>query len=270
MILLASTIATEIYTILDSVLLEYFHSEIYVGYYSNCVKMVRMIYALSAAMAVTFYPRISLYLKKDRLDETNELISKGFKVLLILAVPAAAGLFLTADSLIPVLFGSSFLPSVGCLRILSVLVIVFSIAMILGHIVLMASGNEKRILMASLYGASVNFALNVWLIPSYKHYGAALASVLAELLVTGVLLKKSLKIIKISIEKSFISSLSISLIIMTTSIKIIDFWEISPLKRLTLCIILNIITYLGALIFFRNTIILYFCSKLQKIRGYVK
>lgn len=39
LILLASTIATEIYTMLDTIMLEYYHGETCVGYYSNPVKI---------------------------------------------------------------------------------------------------------------------------------------------------------------------------------------------------------------------------------------
>ena len=39
MILLASSIATDIYTMLDSVMLEYYYGETNVGYYSNVVKL---------------------------------------------------------------------------------------------------------------------------------------------------------------------------------------------------------------------------------------
>lgn len=62
-ILLASSIATEIHTILDTVMIEFFHGEISVGYYSNAVKIVRMVYSLAIAAVATFCPKISLYIK---------------------------------------------------------------------------------------------------------------------------------------------------------------------------------------------------------------
>ena len=49
LILLASTIATEIYTMLDTIMLEYYHGETCVGYYSNPVKIVRMTYTVVSA-----------------------------------------------------------------------------------------------------------------------------------------------------------------------------------------------------------------------------
>ena len=48
-ILLASTIATELYMALDTVMLEYFHGSSNVAYYSNATKIVRMIYTMVIA-----------------------------------------------------------------------------------------------------------------------------------------------------------------------------------------------------------------------------
>ena len=140
LILLASTLATEIYNMLDSVLLEFFHGEIYVGYYSNAVKIVKFIYVLMTSIIVPFYPRISAYIKEHMIDDANNLISIGCKVLIIFAFPASIGIFFTADALVAILLGNSFIPAINCIKILSVLIIIFSFASLLGHIVLIASG----------------------------------------------------------------------------------------------------------------------------------
>ena len=79
LILLASTIATEIYTMLDTIMLEYYHGETCVGYYSNPVKIVRMTYTVVIALVAVFYPRISYHYKQKEYDRCNELLSRGFK-----------------------------------------------------------------------------------------------------------------------------------------------------------------------------------------------
>ena len=262
-ILFASSIATEVYTMLDTVLIEYFSGEIFVGYYSNCVKIVRFIFALSTAMVATFQPRISLYMKDSKNHEINTLLSKGTEILFLFALPASIGLFLTSKSLIHILLGDSFMPSVGCLKILSILIIIFSFAYLLGHIVLIASGNESRILLATICGAIVNAVLNLLLIPDYKHYGAAIASVIAEALVTMVLLTKSRKIIKLNLEKSFFKSVFISLGTMTITIQIINFMISNLSIRFILCIFIGAVVYFSSLILLKNRIILEFYSKVK-------
>ena len=97
LILLASTIATEVYTMLDTVMLEYYHGDVSVGYYSNAVKIVRMTYTVVIALVAVFYPRISMYYKQGRQEACNELLSRGTQILLLLALPCTVGLLLTAD-----------------------------------------------------------------------------------------------------------------------------------------------------------------------------
>ena len=262
-ILLGSTVAVEVYTMLDTIFIEYFHGEIYVGYYINCVKIVKLIYTLSIAMVATFYPRVSSYIKENRIKETNSLFSNGTKVLIIFAFPATIGLFLISEALIPFLFGNSFIPSIDCLKILSPLVIIFSVSYLLGQIVLMASGNESRILIATLCGTVVNIALNLLLIPNYKHCGAAAASVISEILVTTVLLTKSRKIVEIKIEKTFFISVFLSLGLMFISIQIVRFFIINELLKLILCILVGGSTYFISLILLKNQVIITLCSKIQ-------
>lgn len=156
LILLASTIATEIYTMLDTIMLEYYHGETCVGYYSNPVKIVRMTYTVVIALVAVFYPRISYHYKQKEYDRCNELLSRGFKIMLLLALPCTVGIGITAEYIVPFLFGEAFLPSIGTLRILSVLVLVFSVAYFLGHIVLIATGQEQKILHATIAGAVIN------------------------------------------------------------------------------------------------------------------
>ena len=92
---------------------------------------------------------------------------------LLLALPCAVGLLLTAESIVPLLFGDAFLPAVSTLRILSILVLVFSIAYFLGHIILTAMGMERMILRATIVGALMNAVANFLLIPGLKQDGAA-------------------------------------------------------------------------------------------------
>lgn len=218
MILLASTVATEIYTMLDTVMLEYYHGETYVGYYSNPVKIVRMTYTVVIALVAVFYPRISMYFKEKNEKACNELISRGTKILLILALPCTVGLALTAEYVVPLLFGAEFLPSVSTLRILSVLVLVFSVAYFLGHVVLTAAGKERLILRATVVGAVVNAAANFLLIPGFGQDGAAVASVLSEVAVTGILLWYAAKCYRLEIGKRYVWSVSVSLAAMTVSV----------------------------------------------------
>ena len=58
--------------------------------------------------------------------------------------------------------------SIPVLKVSSGLVFVFSVAYLLGHVILMASGQEKYILKATIIGAILNAILNTCLFRSMQ------------------------------------------------------------------------------------------------------
>lgn len=268
-VLLASTIATEVYTMLDTLMLEYYHGETCVGYYSNSVKIVRMTYTMVIALVAVFYPRISMYYKQKEYEKCNELLSKGLKILLLLALPCTVGIALTAEYIVPLLFGKAFLPSVSTLRILSILILIFSIAYFLGHIVLTAAGLERKILYATVAGAFINTIANFLLIPSLKQNGAAIASVLSEVTVTVILLWNARGCYNISIGKRYVVSTVLATIGMAIVVINLDIVWKNQVWYIFLTIILAVITYFIILIMGRNEVvqlaIIKICDKIKKL-----
>jgi len=263
-VLLASALATEVYTMLDTVMLEYFQGDAAVGYYTNAIKIVRMIYTVTIAMVATFYPRISSLYAEGRREDVNGLLSIGTKVILLISIPAVVGLIGTADYIVPILLGESFMPSVLILRILAILVFVFSIAYILGHVVLMATGNEKVILKATICGALVNAVMNLCLIPRLSGEGAALASISAEIIVTTVMLFSSRKYFKLSITRDFVMSVLVSCFLMSLSVIAVKQTFSNYGLGLIVTIFVAIILYLMGLTITKNEVLIMLAKRIKR------
>ncbi len=256
LLLLAAAVATEIYTMLDTVMLEYFYGEEYVAYYANSVRIVRMLHTTAIATVAAFYPRISSYLKNQEYAKSNELLYQGTRILLLISIPCAVGIGLISDRSVLCLFGKNFLPAASSLRILSCLIVVFSFAYFLGHIVLLSIGKEQLIFRSTVMGAVTNFVLNFVLIPRYQHDGAAIASVVAETIVTGLLLWESRKVISFSLSKNFIISGIASLGGMIISICCFNL--LLPLNWIGcfFIVVIAVIVYFGILVCLRNELIM--------------
>jgi O-antigen/teichoic acid export membrane protein len=263
-VLLASTMATEVYTALDTIMLEYIHGEIYVGYYSNVVKIVRMVYTVVIAMVAPFYPRISLLIKEKNYDQSNHLLSNGFRAVAVIGIPTVVGLFLVAEQIVYVLFGVEYTPSIPTLRILSILVMVFSIAYLLGHLVLMASSQENTILKATICGAIVNACLNSLLIPNFKQDGAAIASVIAEITVTSILIHQAKKHFKLYIERKFWITIALACVVMGGSVILIESFVSSTVLSLIASIAVGALSYFIILLITQNGFVVGALNKLRK------
>lgn len=265
LVLFATTVATQIYTMVDSTMLEYIHGEVYVGYYSTAVKIVRMIYTVSIAMVAPLYPRISGYIKAEKKDIVNVILSEGTRIVSLIAFPAAIGLFCMSDWIIVILFGDAFMPSVLTLKILSPLVIVFSFAYFLGHIILMSLNREKTILYSTILGAIVNVILNSLLIPGLQQNGAAIASLIAEICVTVFVILGSKKYYRLNIDFKFVSSVLVS----SFSMGVITYYLKNKfhMSFINLCFVClcGAIVYFGSLLLQKNREMIKLYSKIAEI-----
>ena len=265
-ILFASTIATQIYTMLDSTMLEYIHGEVYVGYYSTAVKIVRMVYTVSIAMVAPLYPRISTYIKEKKKNELNFLLSKGLKIIMIVSFPAVIGLFCMSDWIIYVLFGNAFMPSAITLKILSPLVIIFSFAYFLGHIILMSLNKERLILYSAILGAIINVLLNIVLIPRFQQNGAAISSLIAEIVVTIFVVITSKDQYNLEIKNSFLISMIISLVVLFFVIYVLKSIFVMNLFGLLIVCIMSAIIYFVMLLITKNDEVYEFYNFMKRIK----
>ena len=240
---------------LDTIMIEFFYGERYVGLYSNATRFVRVIYSICIAFVATFYPKLSYYIKNDMRKEYNALLSRGLQVIRLIVMPCRLGIVLLAKDIITILFGSSFIEATFTLRILSILILVFSLAYLMGHIFLISLGAESQILKATIIGAVMNLILNTVLIPLYKHNGAAAASILSEIAVTFIMIKFSKNYFSINVSKKDLRSESIALLMMGVSI--IGFLAIfeKSIYRLIVIIPCAAIIYFGSLLITKHSFV---------------
>lgn len=207
--LFAAAFATEVYTLLDSTMLGVMCPPEYLGYYSNASRVVRASFGLVFAAIAVFNPRLNYLYHSDSQEAYKKTFQRFYNVGMYIAIPAAAALFMLAPLVMTLMFGDSFTPGILTLRMLSCLIIVFTLASVFGHIGLIIYGKEKVILVAAVTGAVLNFTMNRMLIPLYMHQGAAVASLISECVVTLLLVTVSLKCCKIELMNRNIALLAL-------------------------------------------------------------
>ena len=199
-------------------------------------------------------PRLSYNNNNNDYQSYNKLANQGIKLLLFLSVPASIAVFLLAKPLVLVLFGNAFQNTIIVVRIL---IFVFSIAYSMGHIVLISVNKEDWILKATITGAIVNFCLNIVLINAIGYIGAVIASLVAEIIVTLVLLRKSLNSIKILIETRYIVSIILSCIAMSCTIIVCLYLIKNMIYQLIISTIVGFFVYIVINIIQKNEYAIY-------------
>ena len=215
LIMMATVIAVELYTLMDTTMLGIMCPEKVVAYYMYPMQIVRIVIVVVTAIGGVLLPRLSYYFQQNMLEEGEKVVNDIFYIMLFLLLPCGIGLFMVADTLIPLLFGTAYMPAVTTLRIASLLTIALGFSNLFGTQILVAVGEERKLFAATFVGAISNITLNVFLIPLFAQNGAAVASVISESLVTIITFMYARKHIKIQYRKGLIRPLIVSSVAMT-------------------------------------------------------
>ncbi|PEQ95218.1 O-unit flippase [Bacillus sp. AFS006103] len=262
-ILLASTIATELYSKVDITLLGIFAGDVETGYYSNAIKLINMVIILTTAITSVFLPRLSYYFESDR-NRFNEMVNQGVKLILFIALPCFGGIILVSNWMVPILFGNSFLPIVVTIRILSCLILIKSLGDILVYQVIISTNKEKLFPIVYSITALLNILLNWFLIPRYFQDGAAIASVISELTGNIILFMVSRKAIKLKFSRRYLLSILSGMIGMVIVVLSINNLSNSVPVNFIASILMGSFVYFGLNLILKNEIMYLLVTKLKR------
>ena len=141
------------------------------------------------------------------------------------------------------------------------MIVIIGLSNVFGLQYLMPSGNEKKFIIALLFGAFTNIILNLILIPIYWSLGAAIGTIVAELVVTvtmGIFVRKEVNILKCILLswKTILSAVS-----MFVAIYFIKGLFNENIVNCFILILIGIFVYFSLLLVLREKMILDFIKK---------
>lgn len=187
LLIFGTTLAKSLYLTMDTTMLGMIRGDTQVGIYDAASKINLVISTLIGTISTTILPRVSYYVGIGRKEEYQHLMRRALELLMMIAIPASLGMICTADALILLFSGKEFLLGTSAARILSVKVVVGAVNHILMYQVCIPHKKDQEVLISTTMGAICNFIANVMLIPRFGVTGAALSTLLSELVVFGVL-----------------------------------------------------------------------------------
>lgn len=263
-ILLAMNLAVELYVQLDTTMLGFLCGNRYVGYYTNPMKLVKLIVNLTTSVSVILLPRLSLYFELGYKDDVTRIVNKTLEILITLAAPCAVGLIILADGVVSVFFGSSFESSVLTLRILSLIIPILAVGNLFGTQVLIVVNKEKELLVSVVCGAVTNVILNSFLIVRIQQNGASIASVIAELLVMIIQVYYSKKYIEVQLKFKLVLQVIVGCAGITL-VSLLNMLAINAVVRLLGQVFFGGFIYIGIEIALKNSAIIFAKNRISNI-----
>lgn len=186
LVLFLPTVAMSIYTILDKTMIGIFSTAHENGYYEQALNLSKTVLTLVTSLGAVMIPRMGYHYNRGEQEEVKNLAYQSYRFVWFLGIPISFGLMGVAANIVPWFYGEGYDKLVTLLPILSLLIPIIGLSNVTGIQYLVTTKREKLLTRSVCIGAVTNFICNLILIPRMGSMGAALASVFAEAVITGV------------------------------------------------------------------------------------
>lgn len=183
LVFFAMSCATTIYTNLDTIMLGFMTNDNEVGYYNAAVRIKIILVSIVTSLGAVLLPRASYYVENNILERFWEISSKALNFVWLCATPMMVYFIMFADKGIFFLSGAAYNNSILPMQFIMPTLLFIGLTNILGIQILIPLGKEKIVLYSEIAGAMVDLLLNVVLIPIWASTGAAIGTLVAEVVV---------------------------------------------------------------------------------------
>ena len=181
------TIAIQVYTVFDKTMIGIITRDaLENGYYEQSIKISRSLLMIITALSTVVIPRVGYYYDKYDHNMVKDILYRSYRFVFMMSIPMCFGLYFVSYNFIPWFLGPGFEKSIILAQIFSLLIICISLSNVTGMQYFVPTKQQNKLTISVCIGAAVNFILNCLLIPNFKSVGAAVASVIAEAIITIV------------------------------------------------------------------------------------
>lgn len=158
------------------------------GYYEQTQKIIRLSLTVITALPTVMLPRMANIFAKNEEEKLKDYLNMSLQFVFVLGIPIMCGIIAISDGIVGWFFGAGYEVVELLLKVLAPVVIFNSIYNVIGYQYFLATKKETKYTYIILVGSVTNVILNFVLIPDFASLGAIIGSVLAEAVVSMIML----------------------------------------------------------------------------------
>lgn len=184
LLLFIPQIATQVWVILDKTMIgAMIADKAELGYYEQSQKLLNVIITVITSITTVMIPRIAnTYAKGDK-EQLRTYLKQSLNFVSLLAVPMMFGLIAISKQFVPIFFGPGYEKVIVLNYIVSPVIFTMGIITVLGNQYLLLTGKQKQYTITIIIGLVLNIILNYFMIKQIGSAGAAIASIITQVLV---------------------------------------------------------------------------------------
>lgn len=228
---------------IDTVMLSLMKSSTDVGIYGPPYKVIEIFILLPGIFMGNVFPIVTAYIYSQD-ARLQGAFQKSFDFLIIAALPLIAAVIVLAERVIRIVAGQEFvsahtigpvlgIPATSVLA-LQILIIAVGIAYIshLFNYTVIALGKQAKLIGPNIIFVIFNVALNLFLIPRISYIGAALVTVLTEIVVVSLYFRVLRRYLVIKIDLRILPKTILAAIILGLTLywlRFLSLWYLVPI-----------------------------------------
>lgn len=194
-------VAISLYIALDKIMLGIIAKNSFEnGYYEQAIKISKITIGIITALGTVMIPRIGYYYGKRDFATVKGYMYRSYRFVWFLGIPLCFGLIGIAENFVPWFLGQNFMKVTILLSILGFLIPVIGLSNVTGTQYLISTERQNLLTLSVMIGAGCNIILNIILIPKYQSIGAAIATLIAEAMISVsqlIMVRKELSVKKV-------------------------------------------------------------------------
>lgn len=175
-----TSLAINVYSSLDKVMLGFLSGDFEVGIYTAAVKIRMVLTNLITSLGTVLMPRLSYYIEKSEYNNFKKVLKKSYSIIIMISVPMMMFFMISAKESILLLSGNDYKSAIIPMIILMPIMVISSLSNITGMQILIPNNEEDKFMKSVSVGAILNLFFNLILMSKLGSIGAAIATLIAE------------------------------------------------------------------------------------------
>lgn len=205
---------------MDTILLEILKGDYYVGLYNSVYRIASALILCIGFIYIPLYPIIIKSFNEGKSQLLSKIINKLRKLIITISVPLAAGSIILKNQAMITIYGKEYAKAGNTFMILMLYTSLLFIREIYGY-ELNSWGLQKKYMKSVMISAFYNIVSNLIIIPFFGIEGAALNTLISEIINYTMMKHYSREKIKIKYENKYILKILISTAVMASVIIIL-------------------------------------------------
>lgn len=198
----------------DMIMLGWLRTPAELGYYAAAQKPIQFLYIIPGLLASAVFPLFTKLVHENP-SRLKSVLERSAAISLLIAMPIVLGGLILSTEIITLLFGTGYAAAIISFQLLLITLLINAPGMILNNVIL---AHDKQLYFLRFFaaGAISNIIFNVLLIPPYGIAGAAIATILAQIVSNAFIWTAVRKLSPFSITP-YLRKLTIASLIMAAS-----------------------------------------------------